>query len=644
MTPGRRPAIFVLMLAGASTAYGLQEPGGDSRATPIYVDVEPATVPSNGTAAPETMLRTLPDVPLRISGVAAAVLANQPLSIVITPPQDVQGPDPTMAPAEMPKGPDSAIIITGPAERVPPTTLKVVVTRAGTFEAAYTPRTTGEHEVVVTDGAGRYRGETRFEVENPNEIGEHLREELEREAKRLVEHAHAFVKATTTRLNELPPSPARDEARRKAEILVKALADALPRGGAPSWVNGVEHLAALRRVSPQMQTASATLVRALDDWKREASRANEKAPQVLAAITRGNVVCDQLDIVINGLKFCDFYLGLIVTPGQFFIDWAKENVPTKLIGMLPASRRNPAIQQTIESSWKGLLTFAPKSRDMSGALLEGNPGGLSAQIDSGFERASGVQKMAFDLAQYAASRVFERYCSVFQGPIAGTMAAEAFDRGTLWWKYRTEIQGELVLRYPKDAAGDVIALTGEFLGNATSFRSWDQAVLVLFPKLAMGTVFKTIRLEPFALGASKALADGKGGFNPLTSTIEKGGVIVRNYLTPAFFKVPVRGELRGTTLRIELQEANVDFDDARTKVIQIMLPVLSLMPTVQDYALPYKGARFIMFRALNDGPAEFEVQTAGKQMVIQRTFHRERNNNGTTGTYDLSIKACNPGC
>ena len=111
-------------------------------------------------------------------------------------------------------------------------------------------------------------------------------------------------------------------------------------------------------------------------------------------MTRGNVVCDQIDIIINGLKFCDFYLSLVTTPGKFFVDWAKENGPTKLVSMIPPTRRTPATQQAIESAWKGFVTFQPSVGKISGADLA---------------KASGAEKFT---AGYEFARARRLCCSI----------------------------------------------------------------------------------------------------------------------------------------------------------------------------------------------------------------------------------------
>ena len=290
--------------------------------------------------------------------------------------------------------------------------------------------------------------------------------------------------------------------------------------------------------------------------------------------------------------------------------------------------------------------------------------GLRADVEkrTGFDRefgkAAAAHKMAYNLVAFAGARLFEAYCQTFQGPVKGAMRAEFKHEDKIWWTYNIEISGELVLRYPKNAKGDAIALTGEFMGNATLFKSWDNAIPIIFPELAQGTVFRNIaRLEPLSMGDFPNLLGGwfkdqpvGGGLelpdaNPISSTIDQGGAVTKNIMTPAFFRVPVRGDLRGDTLRLELQQAATDFDDARTKVIKIMVPVLANgWPQLSSYALPYKGARFLLFRAMHDGPLEFTVQHAGKTMVIERQLKRERNADDTRGLYDVSIKACNPGC
>jgi hypothetical protein len=656
-----RPAALtasLLLLPGRSA--GAQEPGAEGMSeVPIYVVVE-APAPQQGASplsgSPDTV-KTLPGVAVRIHGVADKALAGKRLEIVITPPQQPDDSADPEAEAECAEPETTAKLVgsTGKLGPEPPSRLSAVVQPSGTFEVSYTPQAYGEHEVEVTSEAGQ-SGETSFEVVEPPEAEAgcaSLRPTLEPEARELAENVTELADAVCDKQEELPASPAVDEARAKCEAFEKALTEAVPPGTSPPWVHAVDHLADLRRLGPEMRKASAGLVSQLEGWEQTAAGANQKFNEALASVTRGNVVCDQIDIIISGLKFCDFYLSMVTTPGKFFVDWAKENGPTKLVSMIPATRRTPATQQAIESAWKGFVTFQPSPGKISGTDLSKASG--AEKFTAGYEFARGAQTMLFDLSQYVANRFFEKYCQQFQGPVSGTMAAEFYHEDQTWWRYTIAIQGQLTLRYPKDAAGDAIALTGEFTGNAMKFRSWDD-IRVKFPE-ARGSIFNSLRREPLTLGDMAVMGDSRfagtkvagqevPSFNPLTSTLDKGGPIVKGLLTPAFFRIPVRGDLRGDNLRLEVQPAVMDFKEPHVKVTSVLFSVLSLRPHIVKYTLPYKDAHWIITGAMDarTSPVDFKVSRTGAAMTLERKFHADKPNATTRGVYDLSVKACNPGC
>jgi hypothetical protein len=212
-----------------------------------------------------------------------------------------------------------------------------------------------------------------------------------------------------------------------------------------------------------------------------------------------------------------------------------------------------------------------------------------------------------------ASKVFAMYCEKFEGPMSGTMSAEFLSAaGQKWWKYSFGITGKAVLRYPKNAKGNSIPLSGEFVGTATNFKSADNAIPVLYPGLSKGTVFRQIhRIEPQSGQA---------------------------------FRVPIRGTLTGDTLRLELQAAATDFEGSVVKVRMALLPVLSMRIQVEDYELPYKGAHHLLLRSMNNEPLELKVQRAGKMMFLEKKLQTQRGGGTAIGNYNVTLKACNPGC
>lgn len=633
-------------LAQSFGANVIQRAPTEGGISPIYLDISSPDAPLGAFPQPDGGLIVAPGKPVLIKGAAALDLAGTALSITVTPPEAEWEFDPSGGEPKCPGDEVPGARVTGEYIEQPVEVIAAGVGADGAFSATFTPRKEGEYTVVVTDPSARHRGEGTFIAGAPefeDDCEELPQDEIEETVAELTQVVCDAIEVIKRRIEEIPPSPARDEVKTKLAEAEEALKEGMPCGVAPAWVNGTYHLDRLRKVAPEIRHAAAPLTLEIRGWMERARQARSEAPRAMAQLSSGNVVCDQLDILANGLKFVDFYLGLIIEPAKFLGDWAKENVPTKLVSLIPAVGQTPAVKDGVELGWRGVTSYQPK--------LVGGKVRIGAQ---GFERALAHGKVLMSgLSIFFVNRIFEQFCQTFQGPVTGSMSVEISAEHGVWWTYTIRIAGQLVLRYPKGAKGDRIALTGEFYGNAAHIESWDNAVPVLYPELAQGTVFRTLRVEPIAMDTipyvfeknlGQATGEGAPDFNPVKSTIEQGGLIAMSVATPAFFRVPVRAELAGTKLRLELQPATVDFDDLRVKVVHIMLPVLSLWPEVIDYALPYKGAHFILLRAMNDGPVEFDVVTERTSMTISREFTRNRITPDTTGEYSLSIKACNPGC
>lgn len=616
------PAAMAQPPAGGADDDGVQ--AMQPRDVDLYVEAVPGdlalgqawTAPVPGQPYTTAMGR-----PVKIRGVASLALAGKTLSVTVTSRQKKEPPGPPDqgCPAGTQEMDTGAQTMSDQTRPQPPTVLQVDIRNSGTFETVYTPSVTGTHQILAN--AGTVDAKSEFDVVDPVTLCEPLSpKEIEQEARQLSETTYQTVDLVDQHIQALPDSPAKDEFKNKLGELRKAMQSAQPRGQAPGWVKSIEPFNRLRSLSPRIRQAGEPLRRQLSEWRNKARQSNQQSKQMLAKLQHGNVVCDQLDIVINALKFVDFSLGLVTTPGQLIEGWLKENVPTKLIGQISGADKVPAVQQTIESLWKFSLTYAS---GWSGLALP---------------------KVANDLVGYAANRYFDRYCQTFTGPVAAEMKGVVSKIGAPWWWFRIKTSGLLILRYPKGATGAAIPLSGELIGNASLFKSKDDAIRVLFPKFAKGTVFHQTRIEPLA---GNMLNDGDySGYDPGSIMMDKGGTMVRS-LAPAFFRIPVRGELRGDRLRIELQPAVVDFKDKYTTVRQVTLSPLSMFPNVTDYELPYPGAHTIFQRAFNDGPAEFVVTRIGAKkdvMQIKQHFTRQRDTNRTHGEFSVDVTACNPSC
>jgi hypothetical protein len=623
-------ALCALALGLGAAAPALAQEDQESRQFAIYLSIEPVGLPTPVLKNPFEKVKTVPGHPVKISGVAALDLAGRSVSITVTPPQKPGDPPGPEAESKCPDDEDPKLIKHGRIKPEPPTTVSVKISSSGTFETTYTPQVEGEHEVLASGGG--HRGEASFEVEElETEECEDIPEEVIQEAQEISRGVCLMVEVIRRKIEDLPASPAKDEFREKLKEFEQELKRKPACGDPPDWAAGIGAINGMHKVSPHTRKVTKKVVHQFKTWLGSARQINQQRPEVQSQLEAGNVLCDQLDIIINGLKFVDFMMNFLSGPKEFFSGFAKETLPMQLISAIPPMKRTPFAQSSLESLWK---------------IVNNLPG------KEGDERRMARLKIGLDLTTLATSGLFLLFCQQFTGPVTGTMDAEFREEGYLWWTYSIKFEGTLVLRYPKSAKGNQIPLTGEFYGNGNTFKSWDQAIPVLHPELAMGAIFKSWRLEPFGSGdVGNPFQGGKvGGYelpdlNPVTVTIEKGGLITKSIFTPAFFRVPVRGDLREDTIVVELKPAAKDFDDLRAKAFHIIGSVQgSLMPHFVSYALPYKGAHFILGRAMNDGPAEFKIEKGKDVMTIDRKFKRERSADETKGTYTLSIRACNPGC
>jgi hypothetical protein len=236
--------------------------------------------------------------------------------------------------------------------------------------------------------------------------------------------------------------------------------------------------------------------------------------------------------------------------------------------------------------------------------------------------------LILDAAAYAGSRVFESYCEKFEGPLKASMRAEFSKGGDPWWKYSTEIEGKLVLRYAKGATGDAASVSGQFEGAARSFKIWENAGKVLFPELMpKGALVARVIRPPIG-----------------TPYIQTQGMVAAQVLTPASFYIPVEGTIVGKKLTLRLLTANIDFTTATARGVYVFFgPGTLNVPLTTTFTLPYKDARWILKSALGE-QTEFEVKTVGTKMSIDRTAKVEKPGSSNTATYTIDLQACNPGC
>ena len=248
---------------------------------------------------------------------------------------------------------------------------------------------------------------------------------------------------------------------------------------------------------------------------------------------------------------------------------------------------------------------------------------------NGVDLQGSLTGLMLDAAAYAGTRVFNSYCEKFEGPMKASMRAEFSKGGDPWWKYSTDIEGKLVLRYAKGATGDAASVSGQFEGSARQFKIWENAGKVLFPELMpKGALVARVIKPPIG-----------------TPYIQTEGMVAAQVLTPNSFMIPVEGTIVKNKLTLRLLASNIDFTNATARGVYVFFGPGTLgIPLTTTFTLPYKDAHFILERALGGTQTEFEVKTVGQKMSIERTAKVEKPGSGNTATYTIDMQACNPGC
>src|SRR5260370_14163919 len=189
--------------------------------------------------------------------------------------------------------------------------------------------------------------------------------------------------------------------------------------------------------------------------------------------------------------------------------------------------------------------------------------------------------LANDAAQFFTNQLFDKYCQKFAGPFWATISLEFDDKGQTYWTYGVRLEGNLTLRYPKGAdAKKPIRVTGMFEGNAVGFKFWEDVFVVEdVPKGALVALRQRFLPIPFINSAEN----------------DPGLGMFARALTPAYFNVPVEGDLSDKRLILKVQPAAIDFSPLVEN--RLMLIFINLVPIVKTFPFPLEKARSIIKKA-----------------------------------------------
>jgi hypothetical protein len=423
----------------------------------------------------------------------------------------------------------------------------------------------------------------------------------------VVEVVGKVVAIAQRKVELVPPSPAKDRFKAKLNAAAKQVAELRENANAASQaIRGLTEL--VDQAGPDDQKLAGDRDRMLGTLS-QAQESVDLAPDELRHLELMQATCDNLDVVVEGFKWTSVLLNL----GAGSVSGIAASFGKDLSAYLTSTAAGAGGARGDQAFLVGETT---KYLDM---------------INDFDGKKTNLVGILNDVMGQAAQDVMNAYCVQFVGPVKAHMKAQFFQNGRKWWEYEFDLTGRIMVHYPKDATCCSIALNGRLEGYGNNFKVWENALTVLYPKLMSSTVKRTFDIPPPELTAIGAKIGSQ--------YIE--GSVFNAKLLPNSFYFAVDGTLERDRMILHVGAVRTDMSP-KARGIALMLPVLSLAPTIVIYELPYKDAHFVFERASEK--YVIPIRTQGDVMTGTQHFSNERGNSVAKGDYSVDIKLCNPGC
>ena len=419
---------------------------------------------------------------------------------------------------------------------------------------------------------------------------------------------------TTARTAALatPPSPPQQQLLLKLAEVQKQFAEA-PAAAVETYG---EALRTIVDVVQQYPDAAPVVQQLLDELAPMTEELNDRLPAIEKLIDGSAKLaqyCDNMAMVEEAFTALTWAMGVTGKLASTLINWANSKGTPAAVKAASGGEMSPAAEAAIASASKAAIKVYT-----SGKL-------------NWAKTAMAAYK---DLLQYLSSEVFDVYCEQFEGPMTAKLVVTFNHNGRPYLKYSISLAGKLVANFAKEAGVTRIPIKGHIEGNATHFglsENFDVLSDMVEAKTGMGRM-SVMRFMPQPAPYVEAL-----------------GMVARMAM-PAYFNIPVSGDLVGDKLTLRLEPAAIDFTPALNKGKLVMIWTLKLPPFihVETATLPLQNAHFILARGIVEPAPQFPitVDMGAKRSVISRRFTRDHKDpaKGIRVQFDVNIKACNPSC
>lgn len=480
-----------------------------------------------------------------------------------------------------------SIVVTPPkgtGGAAPVTLTAIADGKTGTFSATFkNTGAAGQYAVTATSPDGNGTGAAAFTVALAGDVASAAMKTIS-EAVTLGGDA---IAAAQTALGTMPPSPPKQQLSEKMTELQGLLAKTQPQIAAMG--KSAAELATIAATRPPVAAVVDPALAEIAEWNDEARTKLDEAQKRLAKAKEETALCDTINMAGEALSLVQLTTAL-----------ASGGVTTVLYKLF-MNNGLPAALNTLPTSDK--QKFAAGETIKAGAEVGK---GLAAALGQGLDFAG-------NLASYVTKDIFKRYCNTYEGPVSAQMDITIKEGAVPWWKYSVTLEGMLRLRFQKGApTSKPIPLTGEIEGNATNFTFSEDVFVIEKPPAGM-MVMKRLRITPVPfLNTAK---------DPL------GFGLFARMGTPAYFFVPVQGELANGKITLRLMDAKVDFTDlVKNRLVLVAVQPALPVPMIKTFDFPVEKAHYVLTRGMQPRGGslpEFTITVSGDKSGISREFTRD---------------------
>lgn len=336
-----------------------------------------------------------------------------------------------------------------------------------------------------------------------------------------------------------------------------------------------------KKLPPGLADQLVQINRTLADQASQMKKINESAVHK----PQDNTICEHL-VMVN--EACAA-LATFTAPVARVLKTALGGIASYATGSKPIDKENTTNKYYFFFPGKIYSIYAAAKKDADGISTKLTRVGFAA-----------------DLAQFAGDVLLQKYCGIFKGEIKHDYTINfRNESGISWWKYGAEMQGALVLRYPKEVnKGKIIKLKGSIEGNATKFTFYENAEAN--DDFQEGThgkieVVELRVIKPATIPFVSSLND-LGGF----------GAVARG-LTPASFYITIDAEydVDANKIKIFFNNALMDFTSAVNNQLIFLEVGADLFPYIKKMTFPIAKV-FATFGSVIRSNNEFIVDKDSK--------------------------------